>query len=143
MLFLWEFIGMKFVTCLAASLSLIKTRSAILLPIFCLSTCEGIDRLIIKLWEGWKCRSAFNQIRWIFSSPDLKAQVSFSDCPSVRPSDVCLLHFYNIDFLSKTVRSIISKVGANHPLVKGIQNCSYEGQPPFPRGDNSKWVKIH
>ena len=96
MLFLREFIGMKFVACLAASLSLIKIAPHM---IFCLSTCEGIDRLIIKLWEGWKCRSAFNEMRWIFSSPDMKAQFSFSDrplsvvCPSVWCLSVTLLQF--------------------------------------------------
>jgi hypothetical protein len=61
----------------------------------------------------------------IFSSPELKAQVSFSDrllsvvclsvCLSVRPSDVCLLDFYIFNFFFRTTGPIFTKVGTNHP----------------------------
>jgi hypothetical protein len=32
--------------------------------------------------------------------------------------------------------------GTNYPWVEGIQVCSYEGDSPSPRGDNSERVKI-
>jgi hypothetical protein len=127
MSFLREFIGMKFVACLAASLSLVKTRSAILLPIFCLSTCEGIDRLIIKLWEGWNCRSAFNQMRWIFSSPDLKAHPLSVVCLSIRLTSVC----YTFT-ISTSYPKPLGQLG------KGDSELFIWRTPPFPRGDNSK-----
>jgi hypothetical protein len=38
---------------------------------------------------------------------------------------------------------ILSKLGTNHPRRKGIQVCTNEGDYPFPRGDNSKRVKMH
>jgi hypothetical protein len=62
----------------------------------------------------------------LFSSPELKAQVSFSDrplsvvCRSVCLS-VCLLDFYIFDFFSRTTWPILSKLGMNHPWGKGIQ----------------------
>ena len=54
-----------------------------------------------------------------FSSPELKAQVSFSDC------------------------LISSKHGTEYLLVMGVQFCSNEGLRPFPRGDNYEIAKIH
>jgi hypothetical protein len=67
----------------------------------------------------------------VISSPELKAKVSFSDHPLsvVRPSDVFLLDFYIFDFFSRTIWLILTKVGTNHPLAKGIQNYSNEEQP--------------
>jgi hypothetical protein len=38
---------------------------------------------------------------------------------------------------------IVTKVGTNHPRVKEIQNCSYEGQPHIPRGDNCERIKYY
>jgi hypothetical protein len=82
----------------------------------------------------------------VFSSPELKAKVSFSDhllsgvSLSVRLS-VCK-HFYIFDFFSRTTGPILTRVGTNHPWVKGIQVCSKEGDSPSPRGDNSERVKI-
>jgi hypothetical protein len=54
---------------------------------------------------------------WVFfSSPELKAQVGFSDrLLSVRPSDVCLLDFYIFNFFSRTAGPILAKVGTNDP----------------------------
>jgi hypothetical protein len=37
---------------------------------------------------------------------------------------------------------ILTRLGAKHPRAKGIQNCTNEGQPPFPRGDDSERVNI-
>jgi hypothetical protein len=84
-----------------------------------------------------------------FSSPELNAQVSFSDrllsvvslsvCPSVYPS----VNFYIFDFFSRTTGPILTKLGTNHPWVEGIQVCSNEGDCSSPMGDNSKRVKVH
>jgi hypothetical protein len=82
---------------------------------------------------------------FFFSSPELKAQVSFSDRPlsgvhlSVCPS----VYFYIFDFFSRTNGPILIRLGTNYPWVKGIQVCSKEGDSPFPRGDNKEKVKIH
>jgi hypothetical protein len=46
-------------------------------------------------------------------------------------------------FFSRTTGPILTRLGTKHPWAKGIQNCTNEGQPPSPRGDNSKRVKIH
>jgi hypothetical protein len=74
----------------------------------------------------------------IFSSPELKELFC---SPIVRRPSVCLLDFYIFDFFSRTAGPILTKAGKNHPLVKGTQNCTIEGQPPSPRGDNRKRVK--
>jgi hypothetical protein len=90
--------------------------------------------------------------RLVFSSSELKAQMSFSDrklsgvrlsvrlyvCLSVCPS----VNFYIFDFFSKTTGLILTTLGANHPWVEGIQVCSNERDSPSPRGDNSERVKI-
>jgi hypothetical protein len=85
------------------------------------------------------------------SSKDI-AQVkvfSSSDCPLssvlVRPSvhlSVCpSVNFYIFDFY-KTAGPILTRLGTNHPWVKGIQVCSKEGDNPSPREENSERVKI-
>jgi hypothetical protein len=77
----------------------------------------------------------------IFSSSELKVHVSFSDHPlSVVCLSFCLLDFYIFHFFSRTAGPILIKVGTNHPYVKGIQNCTNEGQIHSPRGNNSKRV---
>jgi hypothetical protein len=45
-------------------------------------------------------------------------------------------------FFSRTTWPILTRLGTNHLWVKGIQVFSNEGDNPFPRGDNSKTVKI-
>jgi hypothetical protein len=79
-----------------------------------------------------------------FSSPELKAQVSFSDCllSGVRLSVRRYVNFYIFDFFSRTTGPILTKLITNHPWGKGIQVCSNEGEYPSPRGDNGKRVKI-
>jgi hypothetical protein len=76
----------------------------------------------------------------IFSSPDLKAQVSYSDrqLSVVRLS----LNFYIFDFFSRTTGPISTRLGTDHPWGKGFQVFSNEGDRPSPRGDNSKRVKM-
>jgi hypothetical protein len=61
------------------------------------------------------------------SSPELRAQVSFSD----RMWSVGLL-----DFCSDYSRTALPNCNQNHPQVKEIQNCSIKGQPLSPLGDN-------
>jgi hypothetical protein len=46
-------------------------------------------------------------------------------------------------FFSRTTGPILTRLGTNHPWVKGVQICSKEGDPPMPRGDNSERVKMH
>jgi hypothetical protein len=81
----------------------------------------------------------------IFSSPELKAQVSYSDRPLsvVRPSVRLSVNFYIFDFFSRTTGPILTRLGTNHPWGEGIQVCSNEGDCPSSRGDNSETVKIH
>jgi hypothetical protein len=70
----------------------------------------------------------------VFSLPELKAQVSYSDRLSV--------NFYIFDFFFRTTWPILIKLGTNHPWGEGILICSNEGDCPSPRGDNHKRVKI-
>jgi hypothetical protein len=81
----------------------------------------------------------------IISSPELKAQVSYSDrLSSVVCLSVCLsVNFYIFNFFSRTVGPILTKLGTNHPWGEGMHVCANEGDCPSPRGDNSKRVKIH
>jgi hypothetical protein len=46
-------------------------------------------------------------------------------------------------FFSRTTGPRLTKLGTNHPWVKGIQVCTNEGDILSPRGDNSKRIKIH
>ena len=64
----------------------------------------------------------------VFSSPELKAQVSFSD---------------HLSSVRRTTGPISTKLGIKHPWVKGIQVCSNDGPRPLPRGDNYEISKIH
>ena len=68
-----------------------------------------------------------------FSSPELKAQVSFSDRLSSLP--VCPSVNFPIFNFSKTTEPISTKLGTKHPGVKGIQVCSY-GEPFNSHKDN-------
>jgi hypothetical protein len=83
----------------------------------------------------------FDHLTLIFSSPELKAQVSYSDrlLSVVRLS----VNFYIFDFFSRTAGPILTKLGINHPWGEGVQICSNEGDCPSRRGDNSETVKLH
>jgi hypothetical protein len=61
----------------------------------------------------------------LFSSPELKAQVSYSDrlLSVVRLS----VNFYIFDFFSRTTGPILTKLGTNHPWGEGIYVSSNEG----------------
>jgi hypothetical protein len=96
-------------------------------------------------WVGWNVNSLVNFTgEHLFSSPEVKAQVSFSDRPlSVVCLSVCLLNIYIFNFFFRTAGPILTRLGTTHPWAKGIQNYTNEGQPPSPRGDNSERVQIH
>jgi hypothetical protein len=100
------------------------------------------------LWRSY-CRIELKDVRigYVFSSPELKAQVSYADRTlsvrlSVRlfcrPSVCKLLHFNS----SRTTGPILTRLDTNHPWEEGILNCSNEGDCPSPRGDNHKRVTI-
>ena len=71
----------------------------------------------------------------VFSSPELKAQVSFSDHLL---SSACKLFTYLSSSPEPLHGSISTKLGTKHPWMKGIKVCSIEGPCPFPRWDNNK-----
>jgi hypothetical protein len=70
------------------------------------------------------------RLKWAFLITRCLASVCLSVCPSV--------NFYILDFFSRTTGPILTRLGTNHPWVKGIQVCSKEGDSPSPRGDNSQ-----
>ena len=70
-----------------------------------------------------------------FSSTELKSHVSFSNLNL----SVDFSHF----FFSRTTGPILTKLGTNHPWVKGIRVCPNEGPRPFWTGDNNKKVKMY
>jgi hypothetical protein len=71
----------------------------------------------------------------VFSTPELKTQVSFSD----RLLSVIRLSVKTYIFnFSRTTGPILTTLSTNYLCGKGIQVCSNEGERPFPRGDNSK-----
>jgi hypothetical protein len=47
----------------------------------------------------------------------------------------------HLKIFSRTTALILTRLGTNHPWVKGIQVCSKEGNSPFPRGHNSERIK--
>ena len=80
----------------------------------------------------------------IFSSPELKAQVSFSDhlssvvCLSICPF-VCLsvrpyVNFSHFHLLLQNHWANFNQTWHKAPLVKWIQVCTNEGPPPFSKG---------
>jgi hypothetical protein len=46
-------------------------------------------------------------------------------------------------FFSRTAGPILTRLGRDHPYVKGIQVCSNERDNFSTRGDNSERLKIH
>ena len=76
----------------------------------------------------------------VFSSSELKSfKWAFLHASySVDPPDCKLYHFH---LLQNHV--VFNQFHRKHPRVKGVQVCSNEGPQPFPRGENSKIVKMH
>ena len=73
----------------------------------------------------------------VFSSLELKAQVSFSDHRLSVHLSICKL------FTLRTTGPISTKFGTKRPWVKGILVCSNEGPCLFPRGDNYEIANIY
>jgi hypothetical protein len=48
----------------------------------------------------------------------------------------------HLKIFSRTIGLILTRLGTNCPWLKGIKICLKEGDGPFPKGDNSKRVKI-
>ena len=77
---------------------------------------------------------------FLFSSPWLKAQVSFS----YRLSSVLLsINFHICIFFYRTTWLFSTKLVTEYPWVKGIQVCTNEKPRPFPGEDNYEIAKIH
>ena len=74
----------------------------------------------------------------IFSSPELKAIVSF--LIAYRPSPVTSVCNH---FSTRTTEQISPKIDTKHPLAKGIQVFSSEWPRSFPRRDNYELAKIY
>jgi hypothetical protein len=72
------------------------------------------------------------RFKFIFSSPELKAHVSYSDrLLSILPS-VCLsVNFYIFDFFSRTTGPILTKLGTNHPRGRGFKFVQMKGIAPL------------
>jgi hypothetical protein len=62
----------------------------------------------------------------VFSSPELKAQVSYSD----RHLSVVRL-FYIFDFFSRAAGSILTKLGTNHLWGRGFKFVQIKGIAPL------------
>jgi hypothetical protein len=62
------------------------------------------------------------------------------DCPFPRGYNRkrVKIHWKFVKIFSKTIWPISIKLGTNHPLVKGILNCSNKGPGPLQRGYNHK-----
>ena len=82
--------------------------------------CVINSSYIFKLTFFKPCTVVMDTLKmcmWLFSSPELKAQVSYSD----RPLSVVRLsvNFYIFDFSSRTTGPILTKLGTNHPWGGG------------------------
>ena len=69
----------------------------------------------------------------VFSSPELKTQMSFSD----HLSSVNFSHYHLL------LQNHWANFGTNYPWVKGIQVCSNEGPHPSQRGDYCEMMNIN
>jgi hypothetical protein len=81
------------------------------------------------LYVNFNCEvlcSKFTALRiGVFSSTELKAQVSYSDRPL---SVICLsVNFYIFDFFSRTTGPILTRLGTNHQWGKGIEIVKMKG----------------
>ena len=80
---------------------------------------------------------------YFFSSPELKAQVSFSCSLLSIGLSVCKLFTFSSSSQEPLGQFQPNLIGTKHPCVKGIQVCSNDEPKPFPRGDNYEIAKIH
>ena len=70
--------------------------------------------VILEQIDHFECMTCLIENLYHFSSPELKAQIHFSDRPSLNFSHI-------IYFFSRTTGPISTKSGTNHPQIKGIQ----------------------
>ena len=94
----------------------------------------------------WRSQSKYNFI--FISSPELKAQVSFSDHLSSICLSVCLsvrlsVNFSNFSSSSQNHWANFNQTWHKASLGRGVQFCSKEGPRPFLRGDNYEIAKIN
>jgi hypothetical protein len=76
---------------------------------------------LLELWSTGSVGATIGET--VFSSTELKAQVSYSDR---RLSVVCFavrlpVNFYIFDFFSRTTGPILTRLGTNHPWVEGFK----------------------
>ena len=105
----------------------------------------------VEFFGSGACFDAPTHIPCVFSSPELKAQVSFSDhlssvvCLSVRPSvrpSVCLsVNFLYFHLLLQNHWANFNQTWQKVSLGDGV--CSNEGPRPSQRGDNWELKKIN
>ena len=82
----------------------------------------------------------------VFSSPDPKAQVSFSDCMLhvVRPRSICLfVNFLHFHLLLENHWVNFNKLGASICGWRGFKFIQMKSQTSLTRRDNNKIGKIH
>ena len=102
------------------------------------STNDALCQVWLKLAQCvWRRR--------LFSSPELKNQVSFSDYLS---SGICLSVCLSLCLSVCKLFTFLAHLNFNQTwhkasLGEGDSVCSNEGPRPFPRGDNYEIVKIH
>ena len=109
------------------------------------SEVQAAPKTVEDLWRKHKGnpRNSLRDGNFFFSSPELKAQVSFSDrLSSVVCLSVCKLFLFSTSS-QEPLGQFQTKLGTKHPWVKGIQFCSNEGPCPLPRGDHCEIAKIH
>ena len=94
------------------------------------------DDLCLQLDENQIIFVKVAQFLGVISSPEPKAQVSFSDHNLFVVRRRCCKLFTFLFFFSRTTEPISTKLGTNHPLVKGFEICSNDGLCPFPRENN-------
>ena len=122
------------------------------LKIVCSFECLILLKKSIKqiyIEHSFECvASVFLEITSVFSSPELKAQVSFSDhLSSVRPSvclSVCLsVNFSHFHLLLQNHWANFNQTCHKASLGEGDSSLFKWRARPFPRGDNYEIVKIH
>ena len=109
---------------------MVLTGNYICLFFVSFSTCLLIDRFHLLFYKSMEI------LIDIFSSPEPKAQVSFSEKNLSVVSRCRRRGCWRCRklFTFSSTGPISTKVGTKHPWVKGIQICSNEGPLPFPKG---------
>ena len=105
---------------------------------------EHITENVLPQKEINSCNVLLGISGVVFSSPELKAQVSFSDhLSSVVCLSVRLCNFSHFHLLLKNHWANFNQTWHKVSLYEGVQVCSNEGPRPFQRGDNWEKIKIN